>query len=178
MAAVFTSGAFAGEVRRGGSPADILSRMNSAVRGHSQAWTFVAFLLAAVDARSRTLTFANAGQTPAAASLGSSHRVAGRPGRALPAGTARGEPLRRTRRRAQSRDLILLLTDGVTEAMDTGRNSYGSERLEALLLGLPVEASAKEVLEAVRASVSEHAGTAPQHDDMTIVAIRIAGNAH
>ena len=177
MAAVFASGAFAGEVRRGGAPADILSRMNSAVRGHSRRGQFVAFLLAAVDARSRTLTFANAGQTRPLHRSGSTIEWLDAPGVHFPLGLQEGSRYEERAVKLKAGDLILLLTDGVTEAMDMHRELYGGERLEALLLGLPGEASAKEVLEAVRASVSEHAGTAPQHDDITIVAIRIAGDA-
>ena len=63
MAAVFTSGAYASEARQYRSPADVLSRLNRAVYHHSRRGHFVSFLLAGLDAGTRTLYYANAGQT-------------------------------------------------------------------------------------------------------------------
>ena len=178
MAAVFTSGAFAGEVRRGGSPSEMLRRMNRAVWGHSQRGQFVAFLLAEVDARSRRLTFSNAGQTRPLLRSGAAIEWLDAPGVHFPLGLQQESSYEERVVELRPRDLVVLLTDGVTEAMDTRRELYGSERLEALLKELPADASSGEVLEAVRASVSQHAGSAPQHDDITIVAIRLTGEGH
>jgi serine phosphatase RsbU (regulator of sigma subunit) len=175
MAAVFTSGAFAGEVRRGGSPAEILQRMNSAVWGHARRGQFVAFLLASFDPHDRTLTFANAGQTRPLLRSGDSLQWLDAPGVHFPLGLQEESLYQERTLELKRGDLVLLVTDGVTEAMNARRDLYGSERLEALLRDLSAEISASAAIEAVRASVDAHAGTAPQHDDMTLVAIRVAG---
>jgi sigma-B regulation protein RsbU (phosphoserine phosphatase) len=72
-------------------------------------------------------------------------------------------------------DLLLLVTDGLTEAMDYRGNVYGRDRLQssiklhgALAPDMPVDLVAKQVLWDVR----RFAGLAPQTDDMTVVAIR------
>ena len=62
MSAVFTSGAFASEVKQSSSAAEVLTNINKAVYTHSKRGHFVAFLLAIIDVNTRTLVFANAGQ--------------------------------------------------------------------------------------------------------------------
>jgi len=173
MAAVFTSGAFAGEVRRGGSPAEILRRMNRVVRAHAQRGQFVAFLLAAVDAEARTFTFANAGQTRPLLRNAQGVHWLDAPGVHFPLGLQEDSAYQEHSVALKGGDLVLLLTDGVTEAMNLERDLYGNERLEELCTTFSAETTASEAIEAVRTSVAAHTGTAPQHDDMTVVAIRV-----
>ena len=66
-------------------------------------------------------------------------------------------------------DTLVLFTDGVTEAMNGGRELYGEGRLEALLAehsGMGVESLVHDVL----ASVREFADGAEQSDDITLLA--------
>jgi sigma-B regulation protein RsbU (phosphoserine phosphatase) len=66
-------------------------------------------------------------------------------------------------------DVVLLYTDGVTEAQDCSDGFFETERLVAALrasLGGGAEAAVAGVLAAVRA----FAGTAPQSDDITLLA--------
>jgi sigma-B regulation protein RsbU (phosphoserine phosphatase) len=68
-------------------------------------------------------------------------------------------------------DLLVLFTDGVSEAMSRESVEYGEERLESVLrhaMGLPAEA----VLSAVHDDVMRHARGASQSDDITMMVIR------
>jgi phosphoserine phosphatase RsbU/P len=73
-------------------------------------------------------------------------------------------------------DLLLLYTDGITEAMSpkkTGepRDLFGVDRLDKLLLGChPV--SAAECLDKVRAAVMAFSRNEVPNDDQTLIAIR------
>jgi len=73
-------------------------------------------------------------------------------------------------------DMLYLYTDGVTEAMDAEKNLYTEERLQQTLnrVGTP-NASAKDVLAAIRADIDAHAGGAEQSDDITMLGIRYLG---
>ncbi|MBP8129691.1 MAG: SpoIIE family protein phosphatase [Candidatus Hydrogenedentes bacterium] len=69
---------------------------------------------------------------------------------------------------------LLLYTDGVTEARNAAREQYTPARLEARvreLGGAPARAVAAAVLEDVRA----FSLGAPQHDDITMLALRYSG---
>ncbi|MBI3722676.1 SpoIIE family protein phosphatase [bacterium] len=68
-------------------------------------------------------------------------------------------------------DLLLLYTDGVTEAMDPRGKLYGLPRLEGLLMARGHEPPL-ELLHAIEADVSRHAQGAEQHDDITLIALR------
>ena len=65
-------------------------------------------------------------------------------------------------------DLIVLYTDGVTEAFDEQGNQFGTERLQEVFAG----AEPKDVQDANRAvfeAVEKFAGDTPQSDDITCV---------
>jgi sigma-B regulation protein RsbU (phosphoserine phosphatase) len=71
-------------------------------------------------------------------------------------------------------DGILLYTDGVTEAEDPAENQFSEERLLGLLAksgGRSVEEIVQEVMHAV----ALFASGAPQHDDITAMAMRYEG---
>ena len=68
-------------------------------------------------------------------------------------------------------DVIVLYTDGVTDAAAVGGDLFGTERLETVVrrgVGL----SADELLEAVLEAVREFAVGAPQADDITVLVLR------
>ena len=68
-------------------------------------------------------------------------------------------------------DMLFLYTDGVPEATDANGNMFGTERLLETLNKVS-DGSAKDLLEAVRTDVEHFAGTAPQFDDLTMLAIK------
>jgi sigma-B regulation protein RsbU (phosphoserine phosphatase) len=68
-------------------------------------------------------------------------------------------------------DCLVLYTDGVTEALDSEGNEFGIERaVQSVRASAPQGAPAiiKRVIEDVR----NFAGSYPQHDDITLIAIR------
>ena len=75
--------------------------------------------------------------------------------------------------RAQLRpgDVILLYTDGVTEAKDKTAAFYTSERLDGVVASI-VAANAKSVVAAVRGDLRRFVADAEQADDITLLAVR------
>jgi CHASE2 domain-containing sensor protein len=69
-------------------------------------------------------------------------------------------------------DVFILYTDGVTEAMNHRRDLYGKERLSAVVLRSR-DLSSKEILNAIARDVKKFESGAGQHDDMTIIVIKI-----
>ncbi|MEJ7700676.1 MAG: SpoIIE family protein phosphatase [Pyrinomonadaceae bacterium] len=65
-------------------------------------------------------------------------------------------------------DLLALYSDGVTEAYDEDENEWGDQRLLACLRavkGEPLPTIVTHVFE----EIDRFAGTAPQHDDITLL---------
>lgn len=174
MSAVFTSGAFVSEAKRSSSPAEILTRLNSSIYQHSQRGHFVAFLFAVLDPLHRTVTFSNAGQTKPLLRSGNDCRWLDAVGVTFPLGIM-GDTVYQDRTvMLQSGDILLLLTDGLTEAMNRLMESYGSDRLCEFLTKLPVNTlPARQIADAVLNDIRAFAGDAPQHDDMTLVVVKV-----
>ncbi len=69
-------------------------------------------------------------------------------------------------------DILVLYTDGVTEAFNSANEAYGEERLrEFLLLNRAKPAGA--VLDGLVAEIRRFAGGAPQSDDITLVVVKV-----
>ena len=68
-------------------------------------------------------------------------------------------------------DVLVLYTDGVTEAFNTGHEMLDVERLVKVVHAHGA-ASAQELLEAIGAEVTAFAGEAPQSDNITLLVMR------
>ncbi|HLH03568.1 MAG TPA: PP2C family protein-serine/threonine phosphatase [Bryobacteraceae bacterium] len=69
-------------------------------------------------------------------------------------------------------DVLVAFTDGVTEALNDAEEEFGEERLKALLCRLahlPVHEMARHI----SAELKQWIGTAPQHDDLTFLILKV-----
>jgi serine phosphatase RsbU (regulator of sigma subunit) len=174
MSAVFTSGAFASEALHAASPAAILTRLNQGIYSHSRRGHFVAFLLAAFDAQRKVMTFANAGQTRPLLKSGGTCAWLETAGVRFPLGMKEDSAYEEKVVRLKSGDILVLLTDGFTEAMSESQEVFGTERMEAVFSAPEADAcTARELVDRATRAVEMYAGEAPQHDDMTIVVVKV-----
>jgi len=157
-------------------PERILARLNDELAADNPSGMFVTFLCGVFEPASRRFTLANAGHCrPVLLSAGEPPRWT-----VKSLGTALGfEPCleyARAEFTLREGDTLLFYTDGVTEAFNPQEECYGSERLLADaggLAGQPAPAIAEGLLRKVRA----FAGTAPQSDDLAILALSIGAGA-
>ena len=70
-------------------------------------------------------------------------------------------------------DTLCLITDGITEAMNSAGELYGSERLAVAMAG--AGNGAGEVVAALRADVKNFVGDADPSDDLTLLAVHFNG---
>lgn len=69
-------------------------------------------------------------------------------------------------------DLLVLYTDGISEAMTHQDEEWGEERMIAAALKLR-EKSAEEILQSIFAEADAFTAGAPQHDDMTLLVLKL-----
>jgi len=69
-------------------------------------------------------------------------------------------------------DILVAYTDGITEAANASGELWGLERLERLLRSCNRMAP-NEIVERILAEVSEFANGEPQHDDVTLVVMKV-----
>jgi sigma-B regulation protein RsbU (phosphoserine phosphatase) len=68
-------------------------------------------------------------------------------------------------------DTMVIVSDGITESMNSSQDLYGEERLRPLLFKLR-GCNADALIERIIGDVRSFVGGAPQWDDMTIVVVR------
>jgi len=68
-------------------------------------------------------------------------------------------------------DVLVIQSDGVSEAMNSNNQQFSEERLQALILEHK-ERTAEEIIDTVVKEVRKHAGAHPQSDDITIMVIK------
>lgn len=71
-------------------------------------------------------------------------------------------------------DLLVVYSDGVTEAINPDYEQFGEQRLNGVIGDLR-EKSAAEIIEGIIQAVRTHAGRAPQRDDITVMALKRLG---
>ena len=155
-------------------PERILARLNDELAADNPSGMFVTFLCATFDSSSRRLVIANAGHCrPVLLANGQPPRWA-----VNDLGTALGfEPnlkFERTELSLADGDALILYSDGVSEAFNPQDECYGNDRLLAdagILCGQSAPAITTSLLQKVRA----FAGTAPQSDDIAILALKVLG---
>jgi serine phosphatase RsbU (regulator of sigma subunit) len=163
------------------SPARLLGEANRILAANMDARSFITMTYAVVDLRAGTLTYARAGHTPLIylpGAPGASRRVRilTPDGMVLGLKLDRGEMFERLLEEQtialSAGDLYLFFTDGISEAMNVGDDCFGEQRLAALVeehAHLPAEELRERVLREIAAFV----GDAPQHDDMTMILLKV-----
>jgi sigma-B regulation protein RsbU (phosphoserine phosphatase) len=155
-------------------PSKIITRVNADLAEDNPECMFVTTFLGLLDLRSGKVTYTNAGHNLPLIKRanGAVEELPGMHGPiiAIQQGREYGE----SSIDLQPGDVLLVFTDGVTEAMDVQEQLYSDSRLRDTLETLR-DATADSVLHAVRESVEEFARGAEQADDITMIALEYKG---
>jgi len=157
-------------------PALCLREANRLIASDNEAMMFMTTFYGILDLETGDLTYANAGHLPPYLLK----RGQGVTPMTVTAGVPLGvldeyafEPLHQ---RLAPGDAIVLYTDGVTEAADSGHALFGEERLEGMLAGHHDD-SCDAIVERLFTAVRSFANGAPQADDIAVLAVRYNGPA-
>jgi serine phosphatase RsbU (regulator of sigma subunit) len=159
------------------SPRALLVELNELLADHLDNRSFITMTYAVIDLDAGTLTCARAGHTPLLVISGSESHVIVPDGMVLGlrlpgAGRRFGELLQEYTQPVKTGDVIVLYTDGITEAMNPAGDLFGDAALSRVVVAQQHLDSAgirERILRDVRAFVGE----AEPHDDMTMVVLKI-----
>jgi serine phosphatase RsbU (regulator of sigma subunit) len=158
-------------------PERVLGAVNDRILSDTHTDMFVTVFFGVLDLSEGTLIYSNAGHNPSYLFAAQEGREAPDPARELirtgpPLGIVEEMTWEQGVVRMGSGDVLVLYTDGVTEAEDEQGGFFGSERLlEAVKANLPPPSAAQDVLDAVMAGVHEFVGQAPRFDDITLMVL-------
>lgn len=155
-------------------PGKILSRSNSyiAADASSGKGMFITVLYLLFDEKKKQMTCASAGHYPplwfkAKEKAFVEITAGGVPVGILPEQTYREETIQ-----LAPNDLLVMYTDGVTEARAENGSMFGVERIKRLVEQNSA-LSAKELFLKIQDGIKEFIGQAPPFDDMTLIVIRV-----
>ncbi len=153
------------------SLSELTARVNDLMCANTGGNKFVTFFWGVLDPAVRTLTYVNAGHNYPYLVHGDGRMDRlDRGGMIL--GVLKGfEPYEQAMVQLQPGDLLVLFTDGVSEAMSKEGEEYGEERLERLLSEHRGSA-AQAVLEAIHHDVLGFTRGAQQSDDITLMVVK------
>jgi sigma-B regulation protein RsbU (phosphoserine phosphatase) len=173
MTAVMTSGMVYREISSRESPRSILKRINRPMYLKTDRRMFTAMSFAVIDLKNKKLSFSNAGQMTPLFLRDNVLQSIKVEGPRLPLGVMENVEYNEVTLDLQTGDVLVLFTDGIVEAKNKKDELWGFERMEQAVRNLPQNKSAKEMAESLMAEANLFAGDAQQHDDMTIVIVKV-----
>ena len=160
------------------SPRKLLVEADKILSATLDSRSFITMVYAVIDMNERRMTYARAGHNAifhlSPNGGGEKTNVLAPDGMGL--ALARGELFERVLREDSveltSGDVFLFFTDGISEAMNTRDELFGEERIRAILEENR-ELEMDELREKIVDEVFDFAGGAVQHDDMTMVLVKV-----
>lgn len=155
-------------------PGKVLHEVNNLLCENNEASMFVTVFYGVFNPANKTLTYANGGHNPPL--------IVHPDGSSMPLPTTKGAilgvtvdaPYEQNSVTLDSGDIVVLYTDGVTEAMNGDGEEFGMERLHEVFTKTP-PSTAQQANEAIFDAVHAFAGETPQSDDITCLTLAHSG---
>ena len=158
------------------STIDILKRVNERIFQDIQENVFITMTFAILDIDKRIIRFCRAGHEPIIMMNEEKNDLSISAPDGIALGLADGELLNIMKEQMikfNDNDIMIFYTDGVIEAMDEKQQEYGQERFFNVLKGNRKE-SPEQIIKTVLEDIQTFTHKLPQHDDITLVAIKSA----
>ncbi len=157
--------------------AEVLARVNAFVSNDIKKGMFVTVFYLIIDSKRRRVNYASAGHNPMILYRGGKKSTYYLNPKGFPVGVQlpdrdyfRNSIESDTIQLAKD-DILLLYTDGITEAMNSSRQLYGEERLQKTLSDYG-DLPADQFVERLKDSIYSFTEGSPQYDDITLVTIK------
>ncbi len=160
------------------NPKEILTRMNEIFYENAPNDVFISVIYGLFDKENNQLVFARAGHNPVIVRKKMAKKPEFLKPNGLAIGLEKGELFSQTIEEAtipmEKDDIFVFFTDGVSEAMNNNGDEFGEERLQQII-SQKGQCSADDLLNKITREVKKFAGKAKQHDDITMVVVKVGG---
>jgi serine phosphatase RsbU (regulator of sigma subunit) len=151
---------------------DIMSIGNSRLKKDVKKGMFVALVYAVLDPDQKSLTLSNAGQTQPIICSGDAPAYIETDGDRFPLGIVAKCDYQEKKVQLKKGDTVVFYTDGVVEAMNDREEMFGFERF-LTAINKTKDLDAHAMLEKLFDYITSFTGNADQHDDITIVIVKV-----
>jgi serine phosphatase RsbU (regulator of sigma subunit) len=168
---VFARSILRASTDRSRPPAEDIERSNRLLSVEMPMGLFITMFYARLDPLSGQLTYVNAGHNPPLLYRPASGEMTALTGTGMALGLDDDARYRQRTVQIEPGDILLLYTDGVTEAFDAGQEQFGMERLEELLRQNG-QSSPAELVSNLEAAVDAFTGGGHPSDDITLLIVK------
>ncbi len=174
MTAVMANGMLYAKTEEALAIREIMTRLNRPMYAKIKREMFTALCLAALDLKTKELTFTNAGLIEPLLKRGAAAVYLEATGCKHPLGVAKDDFYEERKLPLQSGDMLVFVTDGIIEEQNRGGEFYGEQALQELLTRMDTaHASAATIKEKILAEVKRFSGVTAQDDDMTVIVVKV-----
>jgi len=165
------------EARNNKSASDVLGKVNRHVTSDMKRGMFVTMFYIILDSRTRAINFASAGHNPMILYRGKTKEVYFLKPKGFPVGIDLPEEDMFSKNLAlqkvslEKNDMLVIYTDGITEAMNAKKDQFGEERLVKVIKENS-HLTPQEFVEQLNLAIAQFTKGAEQNDDITVVAIK------
>jgi len=158
------------------SPRELMIELNRRLYGIMDRKVFITMIYAIIDLNENQLVFARAGHNSLLyrdAEFKKVHTLTPEGiGLGLESGSVFDDKIEEIKLSLSQGDLFVLYTDGISEAMNRNFDEFSEQKLIALI-NSSNNSSASQIRNQIIHELKEFVKDAPQHDDITLVTIRI-----
>ena len=148
-----------------------IGRLNKAVTANCPDNRFITFFMGIIDPKTGEFVYTNAGHNPPVVVRADGQFETLKEAGGLILGILPMATYQEARTVLNPGDILVLFSDGVTEAADPSDDEYGEDRLGALVASMK-DQPAEEIVEAIHNAVTAYTQGAPAADDITVVVAR------
>jgi PAS domain S-box-containing protein len=161
------------QIHRYNGTGEVLASLNRNLHDDlDHAGLFITLIYVKYDALNRILYYSNAGHVPPLLYRASEATCRKLEAEGLIIGVRKGEIYEAKQLQLQAGDVLLLYTDGITEAMNAAGEEFGVDRLSRSFAARHTEAPQSIILGIIK-EVAEFTGTSVMEDDVTMIVMKV-----
>jgi adenylate cyclase len=152
-----------------------MSEANVEITRENPELLFVTVIACLLDVETGELSYCNAGHEPPHIVSPDGTTIRHLDGGGPPLCTLEDFPYETMRSRLSPGDSLVLVSDGVPEAMNRAQQLFGRGRVAPMLAAMPASLTAEERVNAVNSEIRQYSEGTEQSDDITVLVVRWHG---
>lgn len=154
-------------------PSEVISFANPVIASNSKTGMFVTLFYGIIDLETRTLSYVNAGHNPPIVLRKATGEIEELELTGIAVGALEDAPYEQKEIILSSGDVIVLYTDGITEAVNEEEEMFDVPRLHEAIRKNG-NSSAQVIVDEIIRSVFVFSGSQPQFDDITLMVVKVS----